>query len=171
MSSVRAKLNDPNLQKEVKEKAAAGWSWLSSTATSLWSAAKETASSLAAELGEEGVTKPATQTQTGTLAATQVGTPRVGEEEKPAPVEKMRTPVEERKEEEDWMEAELKKARWARGGRVRGRENLNLMEKKKEETTVTSSGLKISNEGSSRRRHHSHHHSHHRCRCGRRGEW
>lgn len=107
MSSVRAKLNDPNLQKEVKEKAAAGWSWLSSTATSLWSVAKETASSLAAELGEEGVTKPATQTTQTTQ--TMQTTPREKEEEKP--VEKVRTPVEERKEEEDWMEAELKKAR------------------------------------------------------------
>ena len=46
VNSVRTKLNDPNLQKEVKEKAAAGWSWLSSTATTLWSAAKETASTI-----------------------------------------------------------------------------------------------------------------------------
>ena len=120
MNSVRAKLNDPNLQKEVKEKAAAGWSWLSSTANSLWSVAKETASSLAAELGEEGAVKPASQsvnqsmnqsmnqsTQSASRPTTQA-TQR--EEEKPA-MEKVRTPVEERKEEEDWMEAELKKAR------------------------------------------------------------
>lgn len=112
MNSVRAKLNDPNLQKEVKEKAAAGWSWLSSTANSLWSVAKETASSLAAELGEEGAMKPASQsmsqsTQSASRPTTQA-TQR--EEEKPA-MEKVRTPVEERKEEEDWMEAELKKAR------------------------------------------------------------
>ena len=83
-------------------------------------------------------------------------------------MEKVRTPVEERNEEEDWMEAELKKARGGRGGSVSCRENLNLKEKK-EETTVTSSGLKISNESPSRRRHHSHHHSHHRCVCERRG--
>ena len=120
VNSVRAKLNDPNLQKEVKEKAAAGWSWLSSTANSLWSVAKETASSLAAELGEEGAVKPASQsvnqsmnqsmnqsTQSASRPTTQA-TQR--EEEKPA-MEKVRTPVEERKEEEDWMEAELKKAR------------------------------------------------------------
>ena len=124
VNSVRAKLNDPNLQKEVKEKAAAGWSWLSSTANSLWSVAKETASSLAAELGEEGAMKPASQsmhqsmhqsvnqsmnqsTQSASRPTTQA-TQR--EEEKPA-MEKVRTPVEERNEEEDWMEAELKKAR------------------------------------------------------------
>ena len=116
MNSVRAKLNDPNLQKEVKEKAAAGWSWLSSTANSLWSVAKETASSLAAELGEEGASQSMHQsmnqsmnqsTQSASRPTTQA-TQR--EEEKPA-MEKVRTPVEERNEEEDWMEAELKKAR------------------------------------------------------------
>ena len=116
VNSVRAKLNDPNLQKEVKEKAAAGWSWLSSTANSLWSVAKETASSLAAELGEEGAMKPASQSMNQSMnqstqsasRPTMQATQR--EEEKPA-MEKVRTPVEERKEEEDWMEAELKKAR------------------------------------------------------------
>ena len=41
VNSVKTKLNDPNLQNEVKEKAQAGWSWLSSTAGSLWSAAKD----------------------------------------------------------------------------------------------------------------------------------
>lgn len=109
MNSVRAKLNDPNLQKEVKEKAAAGWSWLSSTANSLWSVAKETASSLAAELGEEGAMKPASQSMHQSMnQSMNQSTQR--EEEKPA-MEKVRTPVEERNEEEDWMEAELKKAR------------------------------------------------------------
>lgn len=58
VNSVRTKLNDPNLQKEVKEKAAAGWSWLSSTATTLWSAAKETASTIASELADDGTKKP-----------------------------------------------------------------------------------------------------------------
>lgn len=115
VNSVRAKLNDPNLQKEVKEKAAAGWSWLSSTANSLWSAAKETASSLAAELGEEGAMKPAGQSmgqssQSSQSASRSTVQATQREEEKPA-MEKVRTPVEERKEEEDWMEAELKKAR------------------------------------------------------------
>ena len=60
VNTVRTKLNDPNLQKEVKEKAAAGWSWLSSTATTIWSAAKETASTIAAELGDDGTKKPNT---------------------------------------------------------------------------------------------------------------
>ena len=54
MNSVYNKLNDPNLQKEVKEKAAAGWSWLSNTASSIWAVAKDTAASIAAELNEEG---------------------------------------------------------------------------------------------------------------------
>lgn len=60
VNTVRTKLNDPNLQKEVKEKAAAGWSWLSSTATTIWSAAKETASTIAAELADDGTKKPNT---------------------------------------------------------------------------------------------------------------
>ena len=94
---------------ELKEKAAAGWSWLSSTANSLWSVAKETASSLAAELGEEGAMKPASQSMHQSMnQSMNQSTQR--EEEKPA-MEKVRTPVEERNEEEDWMEAELKKAR------------------------------------------------------------
>lgn len=54
MNTVYNKLNDPNLQKEVKEKAAAGWSWLSSTASSLWAVAKDTAASIASEFNEEG---------------------------------------------------------------------------------------------------------------------
>lgn len=52
VNSVRAKLNDPAFQKDVKEKAQAGWSWLSSTAGSLWSAAKEAASQIASELND-----------------------------------------------------------------------------------------------------------------------
>ena len=52
VSSVKNKLNDPNFQKDVKDKAEAGWSWLSSTAGSLWSAAKEAASQIASDLNE-----------------------------------------------------------------------------------------------------------------------
>ena len=49
VSSVRNKINDPNFQKDVKEKAEAGWSWLSSTAGSLWSAAVGAASQITSE--------------------------------------------------------------------------------------------------------------------------
>ena len=55
LSTVRTKLNDPSLQQEVKEKAAASWSWISQTANTLWSTARETASVLAGELGDERV--------------------------------------------------------------------------------------------------------------------
>ena len=55
VSSVRNKLNDPNFQKDVKDKAEAGWSWLSSTAGSLWSAAKEAASQLTTEVNSCGL--------------------------------------------------------------------------------------------------------------------
>ena len=53
VNSVRAKLNDPAFQKDVKEKAQAGWSWLSSTAGSIWSAAKEAATQIASELNDD----------------------------------------------------------------------------------------------------------------------
>lgn len=63
VESVRATLADPNLQTNIRDSVQSGtsvmealqtgWSWLSSTATSLWSTAKETASSLAAEFMEE----------------------------------------------------------------------------------------------------------------------
>ena len=58
MNSVKTKLNDPNLQNEVKEKAQAGWSWLSSTAGSLWSAAKEAASTIANEMNPAPLAPP-----------------------------------------------------------------------------------------------------------------
>lgn len=62
VNSVREKLNDPNFQKDVKEKAQAGWSWLSNTAGSIWSAAKEAASQIASELNEGGTPRPANRT-------------------------------------------------------------------------------------------------------------
>ena len=67
VNSVRAKLNDPAFQKDVKEKAQAGWSWLSSTAGSIWSAAKEAATQIASELNETnanggGTPRPAVAT-------------------------------------------------------------------------------------------------------------
>lgn len=67
VNSVRAKLNDPAFQKDVKEKAQAGWSWLSSTAGSIWSAAKEAATQIASELNDDnanggGTPRPAVTT-------------------------------------------------------------------------------------------------------------
>ena len=57
VNAMAAKLTDPQLQKEVKEKAQAGWNWLSGAATSLWSAAVNTANSIAAEFTEGGKPK------------------------------------------------------------------------------------------------------------------
>ena len=68
MNSVKTKLNDPNLQNEVKEKAQAGWSWLSSTAGSLWSAAKEAASTIAgAKAQAENIVNAAAEQATRTI--------------------------------------------------------------------------------------------------------
>lgn len=52
VSAVKTKLTDPELQKEVKQKAQEGWSWLAGTATTWWNAAVSTANSIANELGE-----------------------------------------------------------------------------------------------------------------------
>ena len=102
VNSVKTKLNDPNLQNEVKEKAQAGWSWLSSTAGSLWSAAKDAASSIVNDLNEENGSRP-------------VSTPRpAAERAQPASAEKATEPVVMANsdiEDDDWMEAELKKAK------------------------------------------------------------
>ena len=62
VNSVREKLSDPNFQKDVKEKAQAGWSWLSSAAGSIWSAAKEAATQIASELNEGGTPRPVNHT-------------------------------------------------------------------------------------------------------------
>ena len=53
VNTVKTKLTDPALQEEVKQKAQAGWNWLSSSASSLWNVAKATASSLASEFMEQ----------------------------------------------------------------------------------------------------------------------
>ena len=102
VNSVKTKLNDPNLQNEVKETAQAGWSWLSSTAGSLWSAAKDAASSIVNDLNEENGSRP-------------VSTPRpAAERAQPASAEKATEPVAMANsdiEDDDWMEAELKKAK------------------------------------------------------------
>ena len=94
VSSVKNKLNDPNFQKDVKDKAEAGWSWLSSTAGSLWSAAKEAASQIASDLNE----------------------PAGGSSSRPAPVREVKAPVvvtsvEAEENDEDWMARELAKAK------------------------------------------------------------
>lgn len=52
VNSVKSTLTDPALHEEVKQKAQAGWNWLSSSAMSLWNVAKETASSIASEFME-----------------------------------------------------------------------------------------------------------------------
>lgn len=53
VSKVTTTLQDPEFQENVKQKAQAGWSWLSSTASSLWSAARDTATSLVNEFNEQ----------------------------------------------------------------------------------------------------------------------
>lgn len=55
VTKVTSTIQDPQFQESVKQKAQAGWSWLSSTATSLWSAAKDTATSLVNEFNEQPV--------------------------------------------------------------------------------------------------------------------
>lgn len=99
VSSVRAKLNDPAFQKDVKEKAQAGWSWLSSTAGSIWSAAKEAATQIASELNENN-------TNGGGTPRPAVSTPRRDGGEREEPREAVRSPktagkaMERRAEEE-----------------------------------------------------------------------
>ena len=166
MNSVKTKLNDPNLQNEVKEKAQAGWSWLSSTAGSLWSAAKEAASTIANEMNEQPGTRPAT----GSASTPRSAEPRSSTAATPVTSATPATPAtpvaaEKEMDDDDWMEAELKKAKWARGRGVRRRENLKIKEEAKTpetSTTPRSGGLKISNDAPSQghRRHHSHRHSH-----------
>ena len=109
VSSVRNKLNDPNFQKDMKDKAEAGWSWLSSTAGSIWSAAKEAATQLTSDLGEPAgaVSKHPSSRPINVSPSV---TPR-----------SLSSPVEIRSEEcaqnsdiendEDWMEKELAKAK------------------------------------------------------------
>lgn len=79
VNSVREKLNDPNFQKDVKEKAQAGWSWLSSAAGSIWSAAKEAATQIASELNEGGTPRPTSRTpREGGTPRPENRTPREG---------------------------------------------------------------------------------------------
>ena len=52
VSAVKTKLTDPELQKEVKQKAQEGWSWLAGTASTWWNATVNTANSIASEFGE-----------------------------------------------------------------------------------------------------------------------
>ncbi len=52
VNKVKTTIQDPQFQEDVKQKAQAGWNWLSSTASSFWSVAKDTATSLMNEFNE-----------------------------------------------------------------------------------------------------------------------
>lgn len=52
VSKVKTTIQDPQFQEDVKQKAQAGWNWLSSTASSFWNVAKDTATSLMNEFNE-----------------------------------------------------------------------------------------------------------------------
>ena len=67
VEAVKAKITDPQLQKEVTEKAVAGWTWLSGAAMSILTAAYDTAYSIASEFTassqtEQEPTKPSDPT-------------------------------------------------------------------------------------------------------------
>ena len=111
MNTVRAKLSDPNLQKEVKEKAQASWNWLSEAAGSLWSVAKDAAAQLSSEFADDNhkpstprptpneVRKPSSPRPMGVSAPVQTSVPS-----RP-------TDSNSDVEDEDWMERELEQAR------------------------------------------------------------
>ena len=106
VSSVKNKLNDPNFQKDVKDKAEAGWSWLSSTAGSLWSAANEAASQIASDLNEpagnvnkHNSSRPAGGVSTSTDVSELTVSPQQVEQN---------SDIEN---DEDWMARELAKAK------------------------------------------------------------
>lgn len=106
MTSVRNKLNDPEFQKDVKNKAEAGWSWLSSTAGSLWSAAKDAASQIANDFNEASGSTPRSQNQSRGVSK--------------SPKEQVETTSQSptvlkvsdsEDNDDDWMEKELAKAK------------------------------------------------------------
>lgn len=115
VNSVKTKLNDPNLQNEVKEKAQAGWSWLSSTAGSLWSAAKEAASSIANEMSDQpggNASRPVPPPPAATTPrSSEAGSSPAGATGATATTADATAAPEEEVNDEDWMEAELKKAK------------------------------------------------------------
>lgn len=106
MTSVRNKLNDPEFQKDMKNKAEAGWSWLSSTAGSLWSAAKDAASQIANDFNEASGSTPRSQNQSRGVSK--------------SPKEQVETTSQSptvlkvsdsEDNDDDWMEKELVKAK------------------------------------------------------------
>lgn len=106
MTSVRNKLNDPEFQKDMKNKAEAGWSWLSSTAGSLWSAAKDAASQIANDFNEASGSTPRSQNQSRGISK--------------SPKEQVETTSQSptvlkvsdsEDNDDDWMEKELVKAK------------------------------------------------------------
>ena len=106
MTSVRNKLNDPEFQKDMKNKAEAGWSWLSSTAGSLWSAAKDAASQIANDFNEASGSTPRSQNQSRGVSK--------------SPKEQVETTSQSptvlkvsdsEDNDDDWMEKELAKAK------------------------------------------------------------
>lgn len=106
MTSVRNKLNDPEFQKDMKNKAEAGWSWLSSTAGSLWSAAKDAASQIANDFNEASGSTPRSQNQSRGISK--------------SPKEQVETTSQSptvlkvsdsEDNDDDWMEKELAKAK------------------------------------------------------------
>lgn len=105
MTSVRNKLNDPEFQKDMKNKAEAGWSWLSSTAGSLWSAAKDAASQIANDFNEASGSTPRSQSQSRGVSKS----PKEQVETSQSPSVVKVSDSEE--EDDDWMEKELAKAK------------------------------------------------------------
>lgn len=105
MTSVRNKLNDPEFQKDMKNKAEAGWSWLSSTAGSLWSAAKDAASQIANDFNEASGSTPRSQSQSRGVSKS----PKEQVETSQSPSVVKVSDSEE--DDDDWMEKELAKAK------------------------------------------------------------
>lgn len=106
VTSVRNKLNDPEFQKDVKNKAEAGWSWLSSTAGSLWSAAKDAASQIANDFNEASGSTPRSQSQSrGVSKSPKEPVERASQSPSVIKIS------DSEEEDDDWMEKELSKAK------------------------------------------------------------
>lgn len=112
VTSVKNKLNDPEFQKDVKQKAEAGWSWLSSTAGSIWNAAKEAATQISNDFNEVNNDKPNSprpsvshDTTTSKQAAYQAASKKEEDDED------KNSDIEVDDDDDDWMEKELAKAK------------------------------------------------------------
>lgn len=118
MTSVRNKLNDPEFQKDVKNKAEAGWSWLSSTAGSLWSAAKDAASQIANDFNEASGSTPRSQSQSRGVSKQDSPRPSGELSDDDSQSRRQPTPIgvdsddnSDIENDDDWMEKELAKAK------------------------------------------------------------